>query len=147
MASGRHNNLTYRIFKKMERYNNLRQSVSITAILLSVFILIACSVQPDGHSMHITLQRTGGFAGTPLTKSMDSAMLSVQDAKKLRQMVDQADFFQLPAVMAEKPMPDRFQYRITINQDGKSHTVSTDEAALPEQLRPLVEWLWRHSSN
>ncbi|HYX14177.1 MAG TPA: protealysin inhibitor emfourin [Nostoc sp.] len=36
---------------------------------------------------------------------------------------------------------DRFQYKLTVEDKGKQHTLTVSEAALPGTLRPLIEWL------
>jgi len=91
--------------------------------------------------MHITLQRTGGFTGIPMTKKIDGAAMPPEEAAKLRNMVDKAQFFQLPPIIPAKPQPDRFQYEIRIEQDGKEHSVIVDETAVPARLKPLMQWL------
>ena len=91
--------------------------------------------------MQVTVERTGGFTGIPLTKTVDSATLSHQEAVRLHQMMDAADFFELPSTIPSTPQPDRFQYRITVEQEGKQHSVTVGEAAVPVNLKPLLNWL------
>lgn len=111
-------------------------------MLPGLILLISCAPS-SSHFMQITLQRTGGFAGIPMTKSVDSAKLPPAEADRLRQMVESAGFFQLSPHMTAKPAPDRFQYLLTVTENGKSHSVSMDETALPPALKSLVEWLMR----
>jgi hypothetical protein len=48
----------------------------------------------------------------------------------------------LPAVIApHEPHPDLFQYEVTVQDDGRLHTVMVSEEATPENLRPLIRWL------
>jgi hypothetical protein len=91
--------------------------------------------------MHVTIQRTGGFAGIPMTKSIDGASLSDSESRRLQQMIETAHFFEIPALIPSKPQPDRFEYRITVEQNGKKHSVTAAEHALPSELRPLVDWM------
>lgn len=91
--------------------------------------------------MRVTIQRTGGFTGIPMTKSIDSAAMSLDEANQLRQMVDAADFFELPSVIPFTSQPDRFQFQIIVDQDGKKHSVSCSETAIPPRLKPLLTWL------
>ena len=57
-------------------------------------------------------------------------------------MVKQAGFFSLPHTMASKSRgADRFQYKLTVEEDKKPHTVLIDESAVPELMRPLIEWM------
>ena len=92
--------------------------------------------------MRATLERTGGFAGISLTSTADTDKLPPDDAQRLRQLVAGARFFELPETIApQKAQPDRFQYRVTIEDGGKVHTVQASETALPSSLRPLTDFL------
>jgi hypothetical protein len=91
--------------------------------------------------MHVTIQRTGGFAGIPVIKSIDAASLSASEIDDLEQMIESARFFALPALIPSKSQPDRFEYQITVEQNGKKHSVTAAEPALPPELKPLVDWM------
>ena len=92
--------------------------------------------------MRMTFERTGGFAGMTMTKVIDTTTLPAEASKQLRQLVDAADFFHLPATLTAKSrQPDRFEYHLTIQEDNQQHTVVVSEQAVPSSLRPLIEWL------
>ncbi|KYC38307.1 hypothetical protein WA1_38925 [Scytonema hofmannii PCC 7110] len=92
--------------------------------------------------MRVSCERMGGFAGITKKKTVDTANLSQDKAKQLPQLVEAANFFNLPAQITASPtQPDRFQYKLTVEDNGKKHTVTISEAALPGTLRPLIEWL------
>ena len=91
--------------------------------------------------MHLKLTRTGGFAGiTPPPVEVDTAFLSIKDAKRVESLVAGAKFFELPkTVQSTKSEPDRFQYSLKImHEDGRSHTITADEEAASEPLRELL---------
>ena len=57
-------------------------------------------------------------------------------------LVESARFFELPAVLrSSAPGADRFQYRIGVETGQLKHTVQVDDAAVPDQLQPLIAWL------
>lgn len=92
--------------------------------------------------MQLTFERTGGFAGMKMTKVIDTETLPADEANQMRRLVDAADFFRLPAtITAKTPQPDRFGYRITVQDGDKQHTVAVTEQAVPGTLRPLLECL------
>ncbi len=92
--------------------------------------------------MRMSFERSGGFAGITMNKALDTANMPENEAQQLRQLVDAADFFRLPSKIASKgPQPDRFQYRLTLEDKGKQHTVEVGEQAVPGTLSPLLEWL------
>lgn len=94
--------------------------------------------------MRIVFERTGGFAGIKMTKEIDTASLPVEEINQLRQLIDAADFFHLPTTLTSKsPQPDRFRYRITIQDSDQEHTVVMSEQALAGTLKPLIDWLMR----
>ena len=92
--------------------------------------------------MRVTFETTGGFAGLTTTKNIDSERLPVEQANRLRQLVDAADFFNLPATIAYSgPAKDFFQYKMTIESEGKKHTVEVDDPAAPPELKSLIQLL------
>lgn len=92
--------------------------------------------------IRIHFQRSGGFTGLPLTASVDSGSLTAEEEDELRRLVENAGFFDLPGVITSStPAGDRFSYRLTVELDGREHTVDIDEAAVPTESRPLLEWL------
>ena len=108
--------------------------------------LVRCEPRPaamktEGKTMQVTVERTGGFTGIPLTKTVDTATLSQQEAIRLHQMMAAADFFKLPSTIPSIPQPDRFQYQITVEQEGKLHSVAIGEAAVPANLKTLLDWV------
>ena len=90
--------------------------------------------------MKIQFSRTGGIAGIRylLTLDLDQSPRAIADA--VRQLVEQAKFFELQ-VWYRKPLPDQFQYWVSVEDGIRSHQVRADESALPNSLRPLVERL------
>ncbi len=92
--------------------------------------------------MRIHLERTGGFAGRRVEVSLDSSSLPPTQAKRLRTLIARSHFFDLPIRLTSiSDTPDRFHYRITVEEDDKSHTVEAAEAEVPGQMRPLLDWL------
>jgi len=92
--------------------------------------------------MRISFERTGGFAGISKKTTVDTATLAPNEAQELLRLVEVADLFNLPErITSPNPQSDRFQYRLTVEDNGRQHTVTVSEAALPGTLRPLIEWL------
>jgi hypothetical protein len=98
--------------------------------------------KPEITAMRIHFKRSGGFAGMPLTATIDVDVLSPTESQHLRQLIEAAEFFTLPTVMtASVPGGDRFQYTLTIETPERQHTVEIHEGAAAPALRPLLEWL------
>ena len=96
--------------------------------------------------MRISFERSGGFAGIMMKTTIDEKDLAPDEAQKLRQLVEEVDFFNLSKkIMPESPRPDRFQYELSLEESGRQHKVTTSEETLPAKLKPLVNWLMEKS--
>ena len=90
--------------------------------------------------MLIRLERSGGFAGMRKSYAIDTESLPQEEAGKLHELVNAADFFNLPAKFpAPKRGADYFQYRMTVEMEGKKHTVDVSDPEVPDKLRPLIQ--------
>ena len=68
--------------------------------------------------------------------------LAPERAEELRRLVaaaDLASFPEHPALPAGRP--DKFVYRLTVEEEAGARSVSVGEDAAPEPLRRLIEWL------
>ena len=90
--------------------------------------------------MHISFERTGGFAGIRLGCEINTETLSPEEADQVAGCVDAANFFDLPEVPPTGG-PDQFQYKISIEKDGRTRTIESGERAMPASLSPMVKWL------
>jgi len=127
------------------------------AIAVACFLVVgatSCATRSsrprDGdrmNGMRIAFERSGGLAGLRRAANVDIAALPPDEARELRALTDAARVFELPADMpAPRPGADRFRYRLTIEDGDRRHTVDVDEAAAPENLRPLLDWLNRRAA-
>ncbi len=96
----------------------------------------------ENKRLRIYFERTGGFAGIGLKTSVDIADITSEEAQELRKMLEGADFFNLPSkIVSPSPQPDRFQYKLKVEEEGRQHTVTISEEAMPAGLNPMVRWL------
>ncbi|HEY3289014.1 MAG TPA: protealysin inhibitor emfourin [Anaerolineae bacterium] len=92
--------------------------------------------------MKASIERTGGFAGMRMTTTVDSDALGPDDARRFQQLVTSCQFFSLPnTIAASKPMPDRFSYTVTIEDNGRSHTVTVGETSVSGNVKSLLDFL------
>lgn len=99
--------------------------------------------------MQIVFTTSGGFApiaslNAPLT--IDVSALPDGDAAELRQLVDRSRFFELPASVARPHGADARTYTITIEDEGRSHTVTLVDPVAPGALRVLLDRLRWHAA-
>ncbi len=88
--------------------------------------------------MRIVYERSGGIANIRRGCTIDLAELPAASADAWRKLVADADFFNQPATFPAPPGADRFQNRITVEEDGKEHTVRVAEGAAPPGLAALI---------
>ncbi len=96
--------------------------------------------------MRIQFKTEGGIASFPgLSKpvTIDSDQLPRQESDELKRLVNAAHFFDLPPVMGS-PSPgaaDYHQYTITIQDEGKQHTVHLTDLIEDSNLQALLTYL------
>lgn len=96
--------------------------------------------------MLIHFERTGGFGGLRIEASLNTASLPSGEARRLEEAVEAAGFFSLPAKF---PQPEKgadyFVYKLTVEKEGRKHTVEVSEPEVPASLRPLLQSLTAHA--
>ena len=96
--------------------------------------------------MRIQFKMEGGIAYFPgLSKpiTIDSDELPKQESDELKGLVNATHFFDLPTVIGSPPpgAADYRQYTITIEDDGKQHTVRLTDPIQDPNLQTLVTYL------
>lgn len=94
--------------------------------------------------MQISYERIGGFAGLHLRTSVDTDELPPHEAEPLKDLINEAQFFDLPErLVSDESHPDRFHYRLTIQDGDRSHTVEMNGSYIPDPLQMLLAELNR----
>ena len=93
----------------------------------------------------IYFERTGGFMGRKVSITINMDDLPDEQAELLDDLMDEADFFELPADLTRPAMPDAFTYNITISSEVRQHSVRVSDTTAPDDLRPLLEELSRQA--
>ncbi|SRR6266704_69567 len=92
--------------------------------------------------MRIRFERTGGFANVPLKAELDAAEMPPDRAQELEKLVEEARPFDQPLQPTSAPTtPDDLQYKMTIEHAGRTHTIRTGDAAAPDELKLLFDFL------
>lgn len=88
---------------------------------------------------HIHFERSGGLTGLTLSCTVDTGSLDSSSVEQIRNLISQADTAHESAVIAsEKQQPDRFIYRITIENDDQTKVIIMHETEVPAMLQPLI---------
>lgn len=97
--------------------------------------------------MHIRFERSGGFANIPLRAELDSDQMPQARSQELERLVERARPFDQPAESSQAATPDDFQYEMTIEDGGRSHALRTSDAAAPDDLKLLFDFLAEEALN
>ena len=89
----------------------------------------------------IFYERTGGFMGRKVTATIDLGDVPEELANLLSNLLDEANFFELPSDLTKPAMPDAFTYNITVSSEERQHSVRVSDTTAPDDLRPLLEEL------
>jgi hypothetical protein len=89
----------------------------------------------------VTLRKSGGYAGIEEERRVDAASLSEPERSRLRELLDGAGFFGLPAEAPGAIGADLPRYEITVRDGDREHTVAWNDEGGPETepLRALAE--------
>jgi len=83
--------------------------------------------------------------GRMVSLTINLADLPNDQAKVLDELLEKADFFELPEDLTQRVMPDAFSYNITVSIDERQHSVRVSDSTVPDDLRPLLDELSRQA--
>jgi hypothetical protein len=91
--------------------------------------------------MQVTVRRSGGFAGIDEeVGSVDTASLDAGAREELERLVEETDFFGLPAAVEDDVGADQFRYDVTVSEGGTTHTFAfKGDGPRADALRRLVD--------
>ena len=88
--------------------------------------------------MRIHVVQSGGRAGVRREHELDSDALPEEARQSLTRLVQGVAFFGLASARVSK-LPDMIQYRVRIEEGGRAHEVTFDDASGDTSLLELVE--------
>jgi hypothetical protein len=91
----------------------------------------------------IKFERTGGFAGIRIATDVKLEDLPEEQARTIKELLDDLDFDELPEQMLDESVPDQFTYQITVESDKGEHTIVTGDSSAPEEMQELLQFLDR----
>lgn len=95
--------------------------------------------------LRVRFTRTGGLIENTSTYEAKDSMLTSEDAKQLRQYIEDAQFFGLPdEVKNGDPLPDMYSYTLWIAHGRRNRELRTYDGTGPHDspaLQQLIEWL------
>ena len=100
--------------------------------------------------MKVYLEKSGGFAGMVTSTSLDTQTLPPSEAHEIQNLIENSHFFDLPSrspqsSKSKKGAADYFTYKITVQNDEKEHTVQFSDLNMQSKVKPLIDFLVKHS--
>lgn len=92
--------------------------------------------------LRVEFRQVGGIGGWSSEFHADDATLSEADAVHIRHFIDAANFFELPEEVSNgQPIPDLFDYTLTLSHGRRNHTVHTYDGTGPHESPALAEFI------
>ncbi len=93
--------------------------------------------------MKISIQRSGGFAGINRSYIVDTDTLTPDVTRKIKKMVQDGRLFELrsPPPTITKGSADYYSYSVTLDDNGKEHTVNCNQFNVRKELKLLIDYL------
>ncbi len=92
--------------------------------------------------MRISFERTGGFTGIGVSSVIDTDQLDADAARDLKELVERSGFFALREEnLAGGAGADQFQYTLSIEDEGRSHTLRIGDESAASELASLLRRL------
>lgn len=89
----------------------------------------------------INFKRTGGPMGKEMTMDFDLSSLPASIERRLSNLLDESNFFEIPSVDASASGPEEHEYMITVVAGNSIHTIRVSDTSMPTSIRPLVNEL------
>ena len=91
----------------------------------------------------INFKRTGGVLGREIDSDIDLNEIPDEESQELMRLITETNFFKIPQNLIAQPIPDEYEYTVTVEAGNTHHTIHTSDSSAPENLRPLLEKLSR----
>ncbi|MDP9350851.1 MAG: hypothetical protein M3P51_04840 [Chloroflexota bacterium] len=91
--------------------------------------------------LRIRYREFGGFSGIAFVALVDTNRLVPEEAREVERLVDQARFFSLPTLPLYEDCAEMTRYDITVEWEGRCHSISMEMSRVPPGLWPLISRL------
>ena len=93
--------------------------------------------------MKIHLEQSGGFAGITKKHTIDVKNMTSEEQIQIQELVTSIKNKNLEKTIAKDTIPDSFQYKIIVENEGGKYTINTNEFQMNSGLKELIDLLER----
>jgi hypothetical protein len=141
--------LLFSSFNSYMLYNLQQAMAQFNTIIPIEFATAVNSLRASEDStlrIKVYYESSGGIMGTRTSVLVDTNSLPPDEARQLRDLINNSNFFDLPSKSPppQKGAADYFLYKITVEADDderKTHTIQTNDITMPPELAPLIDFL------
>ncbi|WP_414586356.1 protealysin inhibitor emfourin [Scytonema sp. PCC 10023] len=99
----------------------------------------------EPNDIRIRFEQSGGLIGKPKTLDMEGKEFPDEDLAKIRELVRQSDFFDMPEPQRSN-IPDAHTVMMHIEHEGRSRTMVVTRETAPPALKELIKVLEKFAS-
>ena len=97
--------------------------------------------------MKVSFRQSGGYAGLTTGVDLDTADLSEEEARRLSELVDRADFDAVEAAApANRRAADQFSYELVVETPAGTRRIAFTDAQKTEDVAMLLDFLRKRAS-
>jgi len=127
----------------------MKKLMYLAAGLVGIALLAAagqarCLPEERGYvTVHFHQTPGVGDFSTHLAVDLNGKNLSGAEVKQLRKLIEDASFFDLKSSPPQSPIPPdpSVGYDLTVDMDGRTHTIWVRDSDVSKSLKPLIDWL------
>ena|SRR5216117_1589101 len=94
--------------------------------------------------MKVYYHVSGGLLGLDDSITLDTLSMKKDESLSLEDLVAKSNFFSLPSDLTGPPpkgSADFMTHKIVVEKDYQTHTVRTNDKAMPDSLKQLISFL------
>lgn len=101
----------------------------------------------DSAVYRVSFTKSGGIAGVHKSYTLESNKLEKAEQATLSDLLQKSGILSISSVTkTTRGAADMFQYQLTVEHKGKTHTASYDDGTLPQAYRPLFDYVTKNAS-
>ena len=97
--------------------------------------------------MRIRVERSGGFAGIPLTTEIDGKDLPPSLISTAKKIILNKNHFSLPMESSPRGAADHYFYKISIEDGGNQTVINCNQYNIKNDLKSLVRYVEGNLNN
>jgi emfourin len=95
----------------------------------------------------IKVERSGGFAGIPITYELDATDLPSAIIRTAKKIIEEKNVYSLSMKSSRKGTADQYTYKISIRDGESLSVIDCNEFEIQDDLKSLVKYVENNSKH